>query len=167
MKTEAQINRILDTQTSIARHVYEAVPIGSQWATNQIWGEMKRLNHNIDMRRLEGCLSTLVGSKLIKERPKGFYQRVPVRQTVTLKVGSPEAHQIKTEEKPMAEKQAREPVTIMAEITAEMNGLVKDMTELAERFEIAALEMQESIEKSTAEDQELVELKRLLAKFSK
>ncbi len=167
MKTEAQVKQILAQQTGIAQHVYDAVPIQRQWTSKQILGEMKRNNHAIDLRRLEGCLSSLVDSKLIKHTGE-FYQRCATRTAVTLKSGDwtddlPSFDNL--EETTVANRKPREPIAIVGDLTADMHGIIKRMTNLAEKFEVAALELQEYTEQSKAETEELRELQRLLAKF--
>lgn len=71
-----KLARIESGLNSIAKKVLEAVPISEPWTKSQIVAEMRRAGSQVDMRVLEGCLSTLADSGPIKEPTRGSFVRV-------------------------------------------------------------------------------------------
>ena len=78
---EARAHSILAGQSSLARKVYEAVPIAEPWSLNSIMGEVLRLGHNVTHNNMRGCLRDMVEAGLVREP----YPLQFIREKVTVK----------------------------------------------------------------------------------
>lgn len=68
-KTES----LLQGQTSIARKMFEFVPVAEEWTELQIAGEMRRVTGSApDLKVTRGCLRDLADSGLIRRRNDKF-----------------------------------------------------------------------------------------------
>ena len=65
--------------TSMARKVYEAIPIAEVWSVTQVHQEMVRLGFSADLTKTSGCLRSLLGTTLIIEKPPGHYRRSAIK----------------------------------------------------------------------------------------
>lgn len=84
--TPKKFNAAYGGLTPTAKKVYEHVPGQVQMTAMQIRAAMIRVNHLApDKRVIEGVLSSLKDSGLVKEPERGWFQRVEVREyTITL-----------------------------------------------------------------------------------
>lgn len=83
--TPQKFKMLLDQQTTIARKIFEAVPIAESWTSNKIATALTRMGSTrVDMKTLEGCLASLKDSGLVKEPERGLWQQVQARETVKL-----------------------------------------------------------------------------------
>lgn len=72
---------IMNGLSSMAKKVYESVPIVDYWTVHQVVSDMKRKYGalaSIDKDAVLGCLNTLVESKVVHESENRTFKRVPV-----------------------------------------------------------------------------------------
>jgi hypothetical protein len=79
---ESKQKRLLGNQTHVCRKVFAVVPIKESWTKIQIHSELLRTTGKNDVRLTEGCLNSLVGSKLVTENPRGTFRRVAITGTM-------------------------------------------------------------------------------------
>lgn len=148
--------------SSIAKKVFESVPISEAWNAPAISAEMRRLGSGgADSRVVLGCLNTLIESGLVKEVSKGTFQRIEIREraepVVTSKPMEPSPMSIR----------AIQPVVVQAvtQSVTPIDRLSKfaiRLRELANDMETAALELAEQAEKNDAETSKMRQLQQLL-----
>ncbi len=67
--------------TGIAKKVFDAVPLATEWTTGQILSELHRVTGTRnDHRIVLGCLSTLVEQGLAREPTPGVFTRVALKK---------------------------------------------------------------------------------------
>ncbi len=76
----SRFNATYSGLSSVAKKVYEAVPIAQNWTHQQIIAELHRAGKQIERNVLSGCLNTLIRAGLINEDSKGCFIREEVRQ---------------------------------------------------------------------------------------
>ena len=127
--TPAQHQSRLDGQSSIARKVFQFVPIQEAWTHQQIASEMVRVTGaHTDHRILQGCINSLKDSGLIREPQRGKFQRTEVKpkedpqkkeEVVTTKP--------KTESKP----EPKGAIEILSDIAQKMRSLATELDDAA------------------------------------
>lgn len=132
-------------QTSIARKVLAAVPIREAWSTAAIHSEVVRNGSRIDKHILEGCLSALLDSGLIKEPSHHQYQRVGVTLEKPPVPTPCKPTLVKTNDTPP------DPLTRFASIATKLRQLADEIDELGLDIEAA----------KTDNEQELAKLRQL------
>ena len=80
---QARRQSIVNSLSGVTRKVFEMVPISEIWTSKQIHTEAARSGHRIDIRVLEGYLSSLVDSKLIAEPTRGHFKKDAMKQEKT------------------------------------------------------------------------------------
>lgn len=81
MTNHAQLRRVEEQQTGIAKKVLAATPAQDAWTPNQIASELYRLSGSrADLSTVSGCLNSLVDVGLVKRvsSTAGTYQRILV-----------------------------------------------------------------------------------------
>lgn len=83
MLTQSKVKRALQNQSNIALRVYDCTPIQDTWEAYQILRAVKEANggNTPELRIVSGCLNDLKEAGLLKESPRGFYRRTPVKPT--------------------------------------------------------------------------------------
>lgn len=187
----AKIASLLQGQTSIARKLFEFVPIAEEWTEFQIAHEMRRVTGSApDLKVTRGCLRDLADSGLIRRRNDHFRraqaQEKPQNYSEALinRIRSSQAQE-KTQQKesempaakavttlsikpsqPKGEKRADSPIEILGDIAGSIVALGKSMAEqlhqLASRVEEAALQIEQGQEANAANLQKLKQLQQLL-----
>ena len=68
--------------SSIAKKVYDALPLNSHWTATQVAQEMHRLGTcgRPDLHIIRGCINTLIESGLAIENEQNRFCRLPVRE---------------------------------------------------------------------------------------
>lgn len=77
----ARQQQLLSGNTTVARKIFEFVPITDSWNPSEIATAMKRSTGSMqDIRTIDACLRALVDSGVVVETPnRGFFRRKPVR----------------------------------------------------------------------------------------
>jgi hypothetical protein len=166
--TPAKLKRILNEQTSVAKKVYSAVPITEAWDSHQIAAELRRKQHNLEFRRVQGCLSSMGKAGLIKESPKGYFAAISAN---THPVLTKEEHDVQDDidnqpkvTKPMTipSTTKRDPMMIISDMSSQMIKLADQLMNLSEEFDKAAEELQAAFAASEEGAAKMKQLQALL-----
>lgn len=170
-KAAAKIDSRLQSQTSVARKIYEFVPIADAWTEFQIVHEMKRVTGSSpDMKVARGCLRDLADSGLIR-RSNDQFSRAPAQEKTSQKeYEMPAAKAVTTLQlkptQPKGEKPADSPIEILGDIAGSIVALSKNMAEqlqqLASRVEEAAIQIEQGQEANAANLEKLRQLQAIL-----
>lgn len=151
---------ILTGLSSIARKIYDFIPILEEWSAVQIAAESKRKGHNIDIVTLRGCLSSLVNSGVVKELPGGKFSRILPRPKAIAQVKRKEEDLMT---KPEAAKPApRRPTEILGQLASRVSQLAADAKKLGSDIEAAAIEMEDQMKATSEEIEALRQLRSIL-----
>lgn len=91
-----RFEQLLEQQTAVALKVFNAVSANEAWPSKRVYQELRDSGTPVrDMRMVEGCLASLVKSKLILEKPTGMFKQLvpsdaaPGKEEVPLEVKLP------------------------------------------------------------------------------
>ena len=158
--TPAKFDIAMQSQTGIAKKIYECVPIQQAWQTFQISHALKNMTGSqADVRVVQGCLNDLVESGLVRETQGRYYQRVKVEEKQKpkeLKMPAPK------EAKPAVEAAPSGPIEVLGALSAEIVGMAEHMKKLARRVEDAALAIEQARESDSESTEKLRQLASLL-----
>ncbi|MBM2769905.1 hypothetical protein [Burkholderia anthina] len=160
--TPAAQRKRLEGQATIAKKVFEVVPIRDAWSIHQMMSHLTKITKShIDYRVMQGCLSALKDSGLVREPQRGFFQRVEVREeTVKTEVqGEIDVPNLKTESKPAA---PASPIDVLDGIAGRLRRLRDDADTLASDIETAALVIAEQGSETQAAVMKARQLQQLL-----
>ena len=138
MTSSTRLRILLERQSSIAKKVYNCVPLTEGWDYNQIYGEMRRTGSQIDQRILRGCLASLLDDGLIKSSGEKF-QRI--------QVGGKQVAAAKTNV-----------LVTLTDPLDELSDIANTLVILAKRIENLALSIEEN---KTENDEEMKKLRVL------
>lgn len=126
--------------SSIARKVYESVPISEEWTVQQIHNEINRKPGatQIDGKTLVGCLNHLVSSGVVREPKTAMFKRTPVADGKTSKKS--EKNQINEDDKMSVEEKNNEskdlgPLDRICAITSKLRALADEIDDELLRVE--------------------------------
>lgn len=81
------VDRLLAQQTTIARKVYQAIPIEEAWSHIEIYREFVRIHGtSVEVRTVGGCVNSLIASGLVRQVQRDRYRREPVKEAQAPKV---------------------------------------------------------------------------------
>lgn len=168
---QGRMKSIVTNLSGVASKVFDAVPFKQAWSKQQIAGELTRTSHNIDGRTLEGCLNSLVNSKLITEPIRGYF----VRNAIKEKAVNDESAKPEPMEKPQmsivkpkpvvtlpAVDVGSTPLDLLGNFGSRINVIVRSLQQLAQDFDAATLEVDEQLEVSKQKNEKLNQLQALL-----
>lgn len=160
--TPAKCEIAMQSQSGIAKKVYECVPVQQPWQTFQIATALKNMTGSqADVRVVQGCLNDLVDSGLIRETQRRYYQRIQVEE----KKKPPEPKMPAAANKPevvAVEPRKAAALEVLVELATEVVGVADHIKRIAERMEDCALAIEQEREASTDELASLRQLKNLL-----
>lgn len=149
---QARFNGVYNGLTSIAKKVYEAVPISEPWDTKKIVSELHRCGVNTDPSIIAGCLNSLISAGLVHEPSTKMFVRVQIKPKPAREERAPQdaPEPIKaTNEippivtKPNATPKAHDTIEKMSALASRARQLSEDMKVLAGDIETTALEIEE------------------------
>lgn len=143
MMKESRQRQLLEGQSSVARKVFECVPIQEAWSENEIVKAMRAAGPTIASHAVRGCLLDMFDVGLIKRPSANYYQRVPVQPFLRLSAAP-------TQKPTPASEPAMTTTTVKKTETAPLDLLGTVATELAllasefgERLRALALRVEE------------------------
>lgn len=168
--SRSRFDAIFSGQSSIAKKVYEAVPIVESWNAKKILSELARQGITQEPRTLTGCLDTLKRSGLINELMKGEFRREVIKE-LSVKVEVAQAKEAVQASKPIvvaASLVEREisPMDILGALAARAAHLSGMVSDLSSDISDAAIEIQQRIETIGADTQKLKQLQSILKSIS-
>lgn len=167
----AKAASLLNGQTSIARKMFEFVPIADEWTEAQVAGEMRRVTGSSpDLKVVRGCLRDLADSGLIRRRNDKFRRAAAPEKTQQKESEMPAAKAVTTLQlKPAAKPEpqvAPSPIEILGDIAGSIvelsKGVAVQLQQLASRVEEAAIQIEQGQEANAANLQKLKQLQQLL-----
>lgn len=175
MMNQARFNSVYNGLTSIAKKVYEAVPISEPWDTKKIVSEIHRCGTNPDPSIIAGCLNSLIAAGLVHEPSAKMFVRVPVKAKPTREAPAdqenprpaPVTNEIPatvTTKQPQA-KQSEQPTDILEKMSAlagRVNHVRAYLDQLASDIETTALEIEEQMAQREKDMAKLRQLQALL-----
>jgi outer membrane murein-binding lipoprotein Lpp len=167
MMSQARQQALLQGQTAQARKIFDVVPIGEQWTTNQLIAELARRGTTMQLNHVTGCLRTLVDAGLVTETstPGAYlWQRVPVKEEKPKSRPAPAAL-VKSEAAgvyhlPVEEKLS--PMARLEQIAVKVSQLGAQVAVLSNELADAIIDVQAQQEASRANLQKLAQLQALL-----
>jgi hypothetical protein len=149
----------------VAKKVLALVPIQEPWEPSRIHREALREGHHIERRVVDGCLSALVSSGLVREPSPGVFIRirpkpiaVPEFKETTTPMGVLTAPATVTQHEPRKEGTLDK----LAQLAGDLRKLSNEAAHLASRVEDAAVEVEEERLRLREEAGKMRELKALL-----
>lgn len=159
--TPSRYQANLNGQTSVARKVFELVPIKEAWTALEIVAALNRATKSsMDFKVLQGCLNTLKESGLVREPKRGHFQRVEVKEKAEEKMVDFNARPIVTPRLPVSAPSvpAKTPIEILSEISGRLVGVNAEIKRIASDIETAALVIEEGM---AANEENLGKLRQL------
>lgn len=161
----ARFHSLLSGQPTVAKRVFEAVPIAELWQTIDIYNELRRAGKARDVKSVEGCLNRLKESGLVLEPIRGHWRRVKVHE-----IDKPTPSTTPDPEPTMNNTPNPIPVPAkpvcaldyLAPLAARVNKMAADLKELSSAIETAALEIEQHVSDSATAAQTLAQLRTLL-----
>lgn len=162
--TPKQFKSRFDGQSSIAKKVYQFVPIQEPWSHSQISTEMQRTTGaRTDHRIMQGCINTMIESGIVREVEKGKFQRTEIRDreepqqnTETFIDTEKAAPMPKQEEKPNSA------IEILSDISRRLNEVSSQVKSIASDVETAAIVIEDNVAQKEAGAAKLKQLQELL-----
>lgn len=147
-------NAALSGTTTVARKVYDAVPINEAWDLAAIRAELLRLrNSSIDMHTMRGCLGVLREAGLVIERD-GRFTRCKVKARHE-KEEATNVIEIKPQE---PRKSVGTPLETLSGIASRLSAVARDLAAIASEIETEALRISSDLE---AQDEDSAKLDQL------
>ncbi|HDR9163629.1 TPA: hypothetical protein QDB28_004033 [Burkholderia vietnamiensis] len=170
--TPAKFKIALDSQSAIARKIFEGVPIQDSWTANKIVTELTRMGGStrVDFRTAQGCLDSLKDAGLIKEPQRGLFQRVMPRERETISLPAsaqaapsldPQAREPKITITPPATDEST-PISILGGIASALRTQAAELIQIADKIDTAAIGIEERAEHVESRLSKFRELSALL-----
>jgi len=132
--------KLLESQERNAIGIFECIPKTDHWSITQVIHEINRIHpsYTVNMPVLQGCLKSLEQCGLIRCDSDGLYFQTEVREPQPKKptltsVPKP------IKEKPMPAPKKQDPLAVLEDIS-------KDITNLKEKMDAAAIAIQDQFE---------------------
>jgi len=167
---QARMQSIMNSLSGVTRKVFEMVPIAEEWTSKQIHSEAARAGHRIDIRVLEGCLSSLVDSKLISEPSRGHFKKDSMKKEKVAMVQPKSPLQVEIEPTPVPAAPVAQvtpetlpsPIAIMGQLSSRLGGIIATLTQFANDFDTAAITIEDQLAESEGKHEKLKQLQQLL-----
>lgn len=141
--SSARMRAIEAGQTSIAKKVLSSVPIQESWTARQIVSDIARSGSRPDPHIVEGCLNTLCDSGLVREHPRGYFQRIKPKEEKAVSIAATSAQS----------KEPIDPLTKLSTVASILRSLANEIEDVALAIE----------ERQTATTEEIAKLRQLKA----
>lgn len=169
MLSVAKQTEKLRNQTSVAKKIFNCVPMQEAWNSRKIMSEVKRQGSTYSLREVEGCLHWLNEDGLIKEVGSDCWMQVrTTRPSLPNKLTEPPTTTKKESDMPVIDKKpvktveptaTKSPLDILA-------GVAEQARALALSVETAALEISLYIEGAEERGKKLTQLQEILRSIS-
>ncbi|NIE67453.1 hypothetical protein [Burkholderia sp. Ax-1719] len=149
--TPRKFKLTLDSQSAVARKVFDCVPLADKWTVHKIIGELTRTSSaRVDVKTAEGILNGLTDCGLVKEVERGLFQRVTPRDTLSLPGGTPDDAPSQPEaDTPVPEQSAPAPVAgieRLGDLATQLRTMAVSLMATADDLDALALGYEERIE---------------------
>lgn len=157
----ARFNALYNGMTSVAKKVYEAVPLVESWNHTRVNAELVRLGVNIDHHVLRGCLETLRTAGLVNEVARGEFRREAIREPKRNNEKEPAPMKTPATAAKPAPASAT-PFDKLGNLAAALTQLAAQLEDLASDLTDAAIDIQAQLETNDADLGKLKQLQTLL-----
>jgi hypothetical protein len=171
---ESRQRQLLEGQSSVARKVFEGVPIQEAWSENEIVRAMRASHMTVAAHTVRACILEMKDVGLIKEPKSGHFQRVPVQPYLRLSGVTDPLTPTRpvsetTVQTPTAKKTEPTPLDLLATVATELTLMASEYSErlraLSLRVEEVALSVASQREADAAIIAQANQLKVLLKGF--
>jgi len=160
--TPSKYAQKMQGQSSIAKKVYEFVPIKDSWEINQVISEMRRVTRsNGDPRIIKGCLNSLKESGLIDEVQIGKFKRVEVKDKIEVKEIEMAAVEV-IAQKQIKPEVNKTPLELLSKISSRLVAVQMSIRSIADEIDAAAVEIEDGISANEKNVEKLRQLQILL-----
>ena len=168
---KTRFEQMLKHQSSIARKVFDAVPISEAWGFQAIQSELFRLGINKPKNIVEACLGSLTDAGLIRKGSQGHYIRICIHEPtapapeikIVPAISTPAPEKLQAEQTPMTEAaQQKTPIQRLEELAAKVSKMAEEILELPSEIESIAAQLKHDAEANAGELAKLNQLKVLL-----
>lgn len=157
--TPARRDAIVRDLSSQAQKVFEFVPVAAAWTPQQIMASMyETTKSRMELRAITGCLGRLVDAGIVKEAPRGHFQRAKA-SAQRAEPATESVQPVAPEAKPAAR---AEPIDVLSEILGRLSRVAADIHTIASDLETAALRIEEQRENRERDVGKLRQLQALL-----
>lgn len=169
MKDGVRLDKVRSL-TGIERKIYDAVPIGSEWTSGQVVGEVFRLTRSqIDPSTATGRLNALAEQGIIKKRGRLFSKEpLEPKKVVSLSTVQPQRND-STAPSDVQPEREKEPLALVGEALNELKGMAADLASqadalrrLAESIEGWACQLDDRAKAAGKGDERLRQVAKLL-----
>lgn len=145
MMKESRQRQLLEGQSSVARKVFEGVPIQEAWSENEIVKAMRASHITVAAHTVRACLLDMKDVGLIKEPRQGQYQRMPVQPYLRLSDAPTETiHPTANNEPAMPTTTAKAPtITPLDQLSTIATELTLMSAEFGDRLKALAVRLEE------------------------
>lgn len=165
--TPQRLQAQLSGQSSVAKKVYEVVPIQDAWPHGKIYATLNEITRStMDMRIFRGCLNSLKESGLVREPMKDFFQKSPIKEKKEMEMQT--LAPISTISKPASgahgqtlseQKSASDPIDLLSTLSSRLRSLADDL-------DGAAIAIGDGIAESSKNLEKLKQLQSILKSLS-
>lgn len=165
--TPSRFQQRIQGQSSIAKKVFQFVPIKEAWDITQIISEMRRATRtNPDPHIVRGCINTLKESGLIDEISKNQFIRIEVKERIEvppikeIEIPAQQPKEVMT--KPQAEPTKKSPIELLSGLSTRLSAISQSIKSIADDIDAAAVEIEDGIAANEANVAKLRQLQVLL-----
>lgn len=161
--TPSKHKQKMQGQSSIAKKVYEFVPMKTLYSTEEIVGEMRRVTRsNVDPRIMRGCLNSLKDGGLIDEPETGKFKRIEVKEKIELKEIEMPALEVVVTQKQVKQETNKTPLELLSKISSRLGAVQMSIRSIADEIDAAAVEIEDGIQSNEKNVEKLRQLQALL-----
>lgn len=163
--TPERLKSKLEGQSSVARKVFEVVPIQEAWPASQIYKTLNEITRStMDSHVFRGCLNTLKNSGLIRETAPETYRRIEVRPKKEVEMQEQKTMIKKNNQaeqfiKSIDDCRKRDPIDALIDLSAKVRTL-------ADELDAAVIVVGESMHKHSSDLEKLSQLQSILKSLS-
>ncbi|CAN7398211.1 hypothetical protein [Paraburkholderia terricola] len=145
-----------------AQKVFESVPGSAAWTAQHIASDLYATTRSgMELRTVKGCLDRLVDAGIVKEAPRGHFQRAKVSMPRMEQDADP-AHPAEPEVSAADHPPAVEPIDLLSGIAGRLSRISDDIRAITSDLETAALRIEEQRECNERGVKKLRQLQTLL-----
>jgi len=165
---QARFDSVHRGLSSIAKKVFEGVPIEEPWSAGQVHSELRRLGFgSADLNTTKGCLNTLVEAGIVEEPTRGTFIRAQIRSKpehpkIKLVPNLTQEESMQKPATPAQENDRQDPLQRLSGLSTRVLQMAEALKTLAADIDAAAIEIADASVQRDAENKKLRQLQELL-----
>lgn len=163
--TPQRLQRLESGLNSLERKVLAGTPIAEAWTVNQVCQELRRQGQSHDQAHVTACLKQMIDKGVVREPKAGLYQRQharPVQPAPQIQLPPARALTQETPMPPPTPVPPAEPLSAIAALSQRLRGAAGELTALAGQLDDLALDVEDRLQRISADSQRLRQLRALL-----